>query len=63
MKKFNFTEKKKLVVLVGLEPMTMNDHVKFDLNAITTRPRTPLMQNASKHQYAPSFCLIKWIYG
>ena len=54
------------MVLVGLEPMTMHDHVKFDLDAITTLPRTPLRLEASNQeidQYAPSFCLIKWVYG
>ena len=51
---------------MGLEPMTMHDHVKFDLNAITTRPRTPLKLEASNQkidQYALGFSLIKWIYG
>ena len=41
-KKIQFYGEKKVVVLVGLEPMTICDQAKFDLNAITTRPRRSL---------------------
>ena len=38
-KKNQFYGEKKVVVLAGLEPTTMCDQAKFDLNAITARPR------------------------
>ena len=61
-KKINSTEKKKVVVLAGLEPTTMCDQAKFDLNATTTQPRRPqknCITNQKIGQLAPRFYLIK----
>ena len=37
------SRRKKVVVLVGLEPTTMCDQAKFDINATATRPCGPLL--------------------
>ena len=46
-KNIQFYGEKKVVDLVGLEPMTVCDQAKFDLNAITTRPPRQLCYSAS----------------
>ena len=61
-KKIKFYGEKKVVILVGLEPMTVCDQAKFDLNTITTRPRRPLFCGTSIQkivQFAPRFYLTK----
>ena len=54
-KNIQFYGEKQVVDLVGLEPMTVCDQAKFDLNTITTRPRRPLICGTSIlkiHQFA-----------
>ena len=61
-KNIQFYGEKKVVDLVGLEPMTVCDQAKFDLNTITTRPRRPLFCGTSIqkiNQFAPRFYLTK----
>ena len=61
-KNIQFYGEKKVVDLVGLEPMTVCDQAKFDLNTITTWPRKPLFYDTSIQkidQFAPRFYLTK----
>ena len=61
-KNIQFYGEKKVVDLVGLEPMTVCDQAKFDLNTITTRPRRPLFKKALNlkfGQYSTRFYYIK----
>ena len=61
-KNIQFYGEKKVVDLVGLEPMTVCDQAKFNLKVITTRLLRQLQSKVTKQkidQFAPSFYLIK----
>ena len=50
--------RKKFMDLVGLEPTTIVDQTKFDLNAVTTRPQSLVLSlalNSKILQSEPSF--------